>query len=147
MKHPEISSLNWGPKLWYVLHCIAYNYPDCPNSTTKRKYYDFIQNVPLFIPDIEMSDNFSVFLDKYPVSPYLCNRDSFMRWVHFIHNKINHLIGKEEISLYEGLDRFNKCNEIDINTHDYYLNISNKTKNRFIFSIMIVFCVWLILMS
>ena len=134
MKKNEISSLIWGPKFWFLLHCIAYNYPDTPNPITKRKYYDLIQNIPLFIPDVEMGDNFSVFLDKYPVSPYLCSRDSFMRWVHFIHNKVNNLMGKEEISLYESLDRFNRDNVCDIQTHDYYFNISNKTKKQLVFA-------------
>ena len=76
----------WGPHYWFFLHTIAESYPITPNSITKRKYYDLIQNMPLFIPVVEMGDKFSEFLDKYPVSPYLDNRDSFVRWVHFIHN-------------------------------------------------------------
>ena len=28
-------------------------------------------------------------IDNYPITPYLDNRDSFVRWTHFIHNKIN----------------------------------------------------------
>ena len=78
-----------------------------------------------------MGDNFSTFLDKYPVSPYLCSRDTFMRWVHFIHNN---LLGKEEISLYESLDRFNRDNVCDIQTHDYCFRISNKTKKELVFA-------------
>ena len=147
MTQTDISSLVWGPKYWFMIHCIAYNYPDNPNPIIKRKYYDFIQNIPLFIPDSEMSDNFSVFLDKYPVSPYLCSRDSFMRWTHFIHNKMNHFLGKEEISLYASFDRFNEDNIYDIKTHDYYFNISNKSKKRFVFAILIFISLWFIIVS
>ena len=43
----------------------------------------------------------------------------------FYHNEVNNLLGKEEISLYESLDRFNRDNVCDIQTHDYYFNISN----------------------
>ena len=32
------------------------------------------------------------------VTPYLDNRDSFRKWMHFIHNKINEQINKKEIS-------------------------------------------------
>ena len=31
----EISSLVWGPKYWFVLHSVAYNYPEHPNDVTK----------------------------------------------------------------------------------------------------------------
>jgi hypothetical protein len=96
----------WGPHYWFFLQSIAHAYPETPNSVTKRKYYDFIQNLPLFLPDSNMGDQFSKFLDKYPVTPYLDHRDSFIRWVHFIHNKYNQYLGKEEISLYDSIDRY-----------------------------------------
>ena len=96
----------WGPHYWFFLHTVAYSYPDTPNTITKRKYYDLIQNIPLFIPTPEIGNEFSKLLDKYPVSPYLDNRDSFIRWVHFMHNKINVMLGKEEISLFEANDRY-----------------------------------------
>jgi hypothetical protein len=97
----------WGPHYWFFLHSIAYTYPEIPNSVTKRKYYDFINNLPLFLPNSEMGDQFSKFLDKYPVTPYLDNRESFIRWVHFIHNKYNQILGKEEISFYDSIDIYN----------------------------------------
>ena len=79
----------WGPHYWFFLHTIAHSYPENPNAVTKRKYYDLIQNFPLFMPDREMGDHFAQLLDQFPVSPYLHNRASFMKWVHFIHNRIN----------------------------------------------------------
>jgi hypothetical protein len=96
----------WGPHYWFFLHTVAESYPMHPNDITKRKYYDLIQNMPLFIPDSEMGDKFSKMLDKYPVSPYLDNRDSFVRWVHFIHNKINMKLGKVELSLPMALETY-----------------------------------------
>jgi hypothetical protein len=96
----------WGPHYWFIIHTIAHSYPDYPNATTKRKYYDFIQNLPLFIPDADMGNKFSQILDRYPVTPYLDNRDSFIRWTNFIHNKINVLLGKGELSLLESIDQY-----------------------------------------
>ena len=40
----------WGPHYWFFLHTIAMSYPIHPNAVTKKKYYDFVQNIPLFIP-------------------------------------------------------------------------------------------------
>ena len=91
----------WGPHYWFVIHSIALNYPKNPNDTTKKKYYTFIHDLPLFLPDSDMGNKFAEILDKYPVTPYLDSRDSFVRWTHFIHNKINSMLGKRQISLLE----------------------------------------------
>jgi len=91
----------WGPHYWFFLHTLAMTYPHHPNTLTKKKYYEFIQNLPLFLPVEEISGEFSKLIDKYPITPYLDNRDSFVRWMHFIHNKINEKLEKPKISLSE----------------------------------------------
>ena len=123
----------WGPHYWFVLYTIAISYPINPNDVTKKKYYDFIQNLPLFIPDSEIGNNFSIFLDKYPVSPYLDSRESFIKWVHFIHNKINIYLGKKELSYYDAM-----------NTYYYHyeekrikIKDEKKNKHKYIFSSII----------
>ena len=87
----EFDPTVWGPHYWFFMHTIAHSYPTHPNEVTKRKYYDTIQNMPLFIPVADVGDRFSQLLDKYPVSPYLGSRESFVRWVHFIHNKLSYV--------------------------------------------------------
>jgi hypothetical protein len=91
----------WGPHYWFFIHTVAMTYPIRPNAVTKKKYYEFIQNLPVFIPVENMSGEFSKLLDKYPVTPYLDNRESLIRWTHFIHNKINQKLEKPQISLSE----------------------------------------------
>jgi hypothetical protein len=91
----------WGPHYWFFLHTLAMTYPHHPNAVTKKKYYEFIQNLPLFLPVQEISSEFSKLIDKYPITSYLDNRDSFVRWMHFIHNKINEKLEKPQISLNE----------------------------------------------
>jgi hypothetical protein len=91
----------WGPHYWFFIHTVAMTYPVRPNAVTKKKYYEFIQNLPIFIPVENMSGEFSKLLDKYPVTPYLDNRESLIRWTHFIHNKINQKLEKPQISLSE----------------------------------------------
>jgi hypothetical protein len=96
----------WGPHYWFVLMTLALSYPDNITAVTKRKYYDFITNLPVFIPNPKIANQFSHLLDKYPVSPYLDRKESFIKWVHFIHNKINGLLGKDEISYSEAINRY-----------------------------------------
>ena len=61
----------WGPHYWFFLHTVALSYPRTPNEVTRKKYYDFIQNFPLFIPIEDIGNTFSKLVDKYPVTPYL----------------------------------------------------------------------------
>lgn len=106
MKPSDLSAEVWGPHYWFFLHTVSFSYPEFPNEVTKRKYYDLIMNFSLFIPDVKMGDKFSEYLDKYPVTPYLDSRESFMRWVVFLHNKFNKYLGKRQLTVFEGLDRY-----------------------------------------
>lgn len=91
----------WGPHYWFFLHTLAMCYPNYPNEVTKKKYYDFIQNLPMFIPIEKIATQFTNLLDEYPVQPYLDNKESFIRWIWFIHNKINQKLEKPQIGLNE----------------------------------------------
>lgn len=106
---PEI----WGPHFWFFINTLALNYPNNPNDVTKKKYYEFIQNLPLFIPVEEIANDFDKLLKLYPVSSYLDSKKSFVKWVHFIHNKINEKLEKPKISL-----------------NDFYNNYYNKYKKK-----------------
>ena len=96
----------WGPHYWFVLQTIALNYPMSPNEVTKKKYYDLIQNIPLFIPHEQLSNKLLELLDKFPITPYLDSKESFIKWVNFIHNKINVLFDKPIIELQEGIQKY-----------------------------------------
>jgi hypothetical protein len=63
-------------------------------------------NMPLFIPHDKIGDDFAELLNKYPVTPYLDSRESFTRWITFIHNKINHKLGKPEVPYLESLELY-----------------------------------------
>jgi len=48
-----------------------------------------------------ISNNFNRLIVKYPVAPYLDNKESLIKWVHFIHNKVNEKLEKPHISIEE----------------------------------------------
>ena len=96
----------WGPHYWFVLHTIALTYPSHPNETIKKKYYDFVQNIPLFLPISTIGNKFSALLDKYPVTPYLDSQQSFVKWMHFIHNKINVSLDKPELTMEDAMVQY-----------------------------------------
>ena len=138
--NPIFEPTVWGPHFWFFLMTIALSYPESPNSVTKRKYYDFILNLPIFIPNAEIGNKFSGLLDKYPVSPYLDTRESFVKWVHFIHNKVNLMIGKEEISYQTALDDYLR----EYLPKPIYLSEKIKISKYYIFITFMMMCFILI---
>ena len=89
----------WGPHFWFFIHTIAMVYPNHPNETTKKKYYDFFHNLSIFIPNEQSGKVFDILLDEYPITPYLDSKESLIRWTHFIHNKVNEKLEQPKISL------------------------------------------------
>lgn len=135
----ELDAEIWGPPFWFTLHTIAITYPTHPNDVVKKKYYEFIQNIPLFIPNSKMSSDLCEYLDKFPVTPYLDSRMSFMKWVHFLHNKINMKLGKEIINFDDSIqmyyDNYKPKNEISYKIF--------REKQKFLFGTTILFGVLL----
>lgn len=127
----------WGPHYWFVLHTIAITYPLNPNEVTKKKYYDFIQNLPLFLPIEEVGNTFSGYLDNYPVTPYLDSRPSFVRWVHFMHNRVNKALGKDEITLEESMSTYYANYKPNIIVDDEH----RRRREKIVFSTFVLFSV------
>ena len=130
----------WGPHYWFFLHTISMSYPLRPNSVTKKKYYEFIQNLPLFIPVESISSDFSKLLDQYPITPYLDSRDAFIRWVWFIHNKINEKLEKNKISL----NKFYELYYEEYKPKDIKNREMNRLKNKLIYLCLVIFFVAMI---
>lgn len=128
--YPEI----WGPQYWFFLNTVAMTYPITPNNITKKKYYDFIMNFPLFIPIPNIAKQFSEILDKYPVTPYLDSRDSFIKWIIFVHNKINIMLNKKTITYNEFINLYiNKFKDPKIK------NYKSKIEKKYIIYLLIIF--------
>jgi hypothetical protein len=94
----------WLKRLFFTLETIAVYYPNNPNKVTIKKYYQLIQNLPVFIPVPPMGSYFLSLLDKYPVQPYLNSRTSFMKWIFFIKKKIYKKLKLEVFDFYENLE-------------------------------------------
>ncbi len=123
----------WGPPYWFFLHTLALTYPKTPNEVIKKKYYDFVLNIPLFLPVPEIGNTFSILLDKYPVTPYLDSQPSFVKWMHFIHNKINEMLKLPELTMEEAMVKYYehyKPKTVARKEHQ-------KTREKYIYIIMI----------
>jgi hypothetical protein len=124
----------WGPHFWFFLHTLAISYPHHPNGVTKKKYYELIQNLPLFIPVESIGSDFIKILDEYPVTAYLDNRESLIKWMHFIHNKINEKLEKPKISINDFYLRYyEEYKPKDIKMKDFY-----RWKEKIIYTLVLL---------
>lgn len=130
----ELDPNIWTRHYWFFLQTISFNYPEYPNKYLKKKYYDFFMNFPLFIPDENIGNKFSEFLDKYPISPYLDSKNKLIKWTIFIQNEMDRFLGLPERSYEEIINKY----------YDEYRNTKqidkkNKiNKDRIIASIIII---------
>ena len=125
----------WLPQLKFTLQTIALYYPKNPNEITIRKYYNLVQNLPVFFPEEPIGNTMRKILDDFPVQPYLNSKTSFMKWIHFVFNKINKKLEMNTESFYESLEEYYrnyKPKEI-LNKEQ----IKQKKKYMYIFSVVL----------
>ena len=94
------------PQFWFILTTIGLHYPDIPNEVTRKKYYQLIQNLPVYFPQQPMGTNLVELLDQYPVTPYLNSKVNFLRWIHFIRNKISPPVSNEKSTFVDYLENY-----------------------------------------
>ena len=96
----------WGPHGWKFLHYVSLGYPDKPTDKDKIYYKNFYYSLQNVLPCEKCAQNYKKNIIEYPIDNHLQNRDSLVKWVIDIHNKVNYELGKpyldyeEAISLY-----------------------------------------------
>ena len=96
----------WGPNYIFFLQSMAFSYPMKPNDTIKKKFFEFYNNIPVFIPNQKYFSFFCKLIEKHPVSPYLDNQLTLLKWTHKITNEINTLLLQEEVDFDTFMDSY-----------------------------------------
>ena len=95
----------WGPKLWFVIHTLALNYPENPTYEEKRIHEDFFNNLVYLIPCHKCRTHYRTHISKYPIINYLDNSDNLFKYTVQIHNEVNKTLNKNIYS-YEDAVKF-----------------------------------------
>ena len=94
---------------WNTIYLFVKSYPiHNPTKLIRKKFYLFFFTLSNFIPNETIKSNLNFFIKKYPISPYLDNRLNLLKWVNFIHNRMDKKYGMTPITLKERLENFNK---------------------------------------
>lgn len=94
----------WGPHFWYVIHLVAFSYPDKPNDLHKLSYKNFFESFANVLPCQNCRDHYKTHLSKHPITPYLDNSILLNKWVIELHNRVNQSLNKPTMS-YESVLR------------------------------------------
>lgn len=97
---PEI----WGPHAWFLLHSISLEYPDNPTSEDKQNMITFINSLGKVLPCEKCRTNFKSHLEEHPLN--VNSKVDLVKWVIDIHNTVNRINNKRELSYEECVEHF-----------------------------------------
>lgn len=108
----------WGPKMWFTLHTITFNYPENPSLHHKKIYSDFFNMLQYIIPCEVCSKHYAQHLVNNPILTSLDSKDKLVKWLINVHNDVNRSLGKKIYSYDEVVDIYKKhySKEQDIKT-------------------------------
>ena len=93
----------WGPHGWKFLHYVSLGYPDKPTDKDKIYYKNFFYSLQNVLPCEKCAQNYKKNIIEYPIDNHLQNRDSLVKWVIDIHNKVNYELGKPQLDYEEAI--------------------------------------------
>lgn len=91
----------WGPRMWYLLHKITYNYPHSPSNETKSTYLKYFSTVVKIIPCSYCASHFNMAIQEKMLYSSLDNRILLIEWMKNQHNDVNSMNGKR---IYQGFE-------------------------------------------
>ena len=96
----------WGPHGWKFMHYVSLGYPQEPTENDKRNYKEFYSNLKNVLPCKTCAMNYERNLTELPIDNALQSRDSLVKWVIDIHNKVNKETNKRELGYDEAIQLY-----------------------------------------
>lgn len=133
----------WGPPAWTFLHSVTLAYPDNPTETDRTNYGTFFNNLQPVLPCLKCSNNYLKHIQEYPVENHLTDKESLVKWLIEMHNKVNRLYDKPDITYDEMLDNYKSLYNIS-NNNMFDKNITNYSKSNtntillFLFVVLVI---------
>jgi hypothetical protein len=128
----------WGPKLWFFLHTISFEYN--PSIETKKSYSTFFNSLAPIIPCEICRLHYTKFLKNNPIENSLDNKESLIKWVLKCHNNVNKINNKPEWSYNDLMSKYTS-----IFKNDLYNKLSYKNISIFLFIIILLLILFILI--
>ena len=114
----------WGPKLWFMIHTIALNYPDNPTYQDRRSYEEFYNSLKYVIPCEKCRIHYTQRLKRMPIINHLDNSNTLFKYTIDLHNQVNKSLNKKIYS-YEEVMEIYKGHYNDTSLRKRYFTLKN----------------------
>ena len=98
----------WGPKFWFSLHSVTFDYPLKPDLSEKIRIKDFFNSLEYILPCKICRVNYSKHIREIPIENNLGSRKNLVYWLIDIHNSVNAMHGKPLLSYDEVINIYEK---------------------------------------
>ena len=107
----SLQPLIWGPHGWKFIHYVSLGYPENPTINDKNFYKNFYYSLQDVLPCEKCRINYKKNIMEHPIDPHLENKDSLVKWVIDIHNKVNEELNKPKLEYQEAIDLYLNATE------------------------------------
>ena len=113
--NPEI----WGPFGWFFSDSICLSYPTNPTINEKQQFKNYFNALSYILPCTKCRTHFNQYITKHPLNDSILeSKDKLIKWFLGVHNNVNRINNKSEISLEEFYSYYNK---------KFNMNVKNDT--------------------
>ena len=113
MSQPQYSSPKiWGPHFWFMLRCIAYNYPLKPSLEDAEHIKIFFYELQYLLPCELCKYTFKQHFTKHPIDKALFNRTTLVEWVETIYQETKKVIQDKRIKILDITDEIDSVKPI-----------------------------------
>jgi hypothetical protein len=91
-----LSTKEWGPSLWSILHTIAKLYPNNPSIKDKNMAFQLTKYLALILPCTTCQKHYIQNYTRY--KPEFSSGNKFFKWTVKIHNLVNKKNNKHQIN-------------------------------------------------
>ena len=96
----------WGPHGWKFMHYVSLGYPQEPTENDRRAYRTFYTSLQNVLPCETCQGNYQKNLSELPIDDALQSRDTLVKWVIDVHNKVNSESNKKELGYDEAIQLY-----------------------------------------
>lgn len=104
----------WGPHFWFMLRCIAYNYPLKPSQEDINHVKTFFDELQYLLPCELCKYTFRQHFTKHPIDKGLFNKASLIEWVETIYQETKKVIQDKRIKILDTYDELEEVKPIKI---------------------------------
>ena len=94
----------WGPHFWYMLRCIAHNYPTNPTAEDAQHVKTFYTELQYILPCEICKYTFRQHFNKIPLVQGLVSRAKLIEWVELIYEETKKVIQDKRVKILDMFD-------------------------------------------